>query len=214
MLFLVSQRKYQHNLCQSHGNANYTEWTCLSYHKEGIHIRYVPVVLQRWTAYNLCISKYTILNKDIINFMFLRNFGSSLPPVVWRRDNVLFMVFVCVCLRMVVSNAYCVVFFVLLFLCLVCPVLLVSLDCPFLTAPSVFSNVYLVFCRCFNAGTFDINRQQMQPPDKLPNMNHHQGFRIVIPPYPARRHHYLRPGDGLGNSVRRVWRYQRGNHIP
>ena len=28
-------------------------------------------------------------------------------------------------------------------LCLVCPMLPVSLDCPFLVAPSVFSNVYL-----------------------------------------------------------------------
>jgi hypothetical protein len=29
------------------------------------------------------------------------------------------------------------------FLCLVCPMLSVSLDCPFLIAPLVFSNVYL-----------------------------------------------------------------------
>jgi hypothetical protein len=44
--------------------------------------------------------------------------------------------------------AFCVVFFVVLcvfVLCLVYPMLLVSMDCPFLIAPSVFSNVYL-FC--------------------------------------------------------------------
>ena len=42
---------------------------------------------------------------------------------------------ICVCLRIVVSNTYCVVF-------LFC-MLPVSLDCPFLIARSVFSNVYL-----------------------------------------------------------------------
>jgi hypothetical protein len=45
------------------------------------------------------------------------------------------------------TTFYCVVFFVLFVfvLCLVYPMLPVSLDCPFLIAPSVFSNVYL-FC--------------------------------------------------------------------
>ena len=36
-------------------------------------------------------------------------------------------------------------------LCFVCPMLPVSLDCPFLIAPSVFSNVYLaLFIICWN----------------------------------------------------------------
>jgi len=41
---------------------------------------------------------------------------------------------------------FCVVFCVLFafVLCLVCPMLPESLDCPFLIAPSVFSNVYLL----------------------------------------------------------------------
>ena len=45
---------------------------------------------------------------------------------------------------MLISLVSCVVLFVLLVfvLCLVCPMLSVSLDCPFLIAPSVFSNVY------------------------------------------------------------------------
>jgi len=40
---------------------------------------------------------------------------------------------------------FCVVFFVLFVfvVCLVYPMLLVSLDCPFMIAPSAFSNVYL-----------------------------------------------------------------------
>ena len=56
----------------------------------------------------------------------------------------------CICLRKVMSNTYCVVFFVLFVtgLCLVYPMLPVSLDCSFLVAPSVFSNIYFrpVYC--------------------------------------------------------------------
>jgi hypothetical protein len=50
-------------------------------------------------------------------------------------------------LYIVVSNTYCVVF---CFVCLhlvVYPMLPVSLDCPFLIAPLVFSNVYLNYGR-------------------------------------------------------------------
>ena len=48
---------------------------------------------------------------------------------------------ICVRLRIVVSSTYCVVF--LCFVCLrpVYSMLPVSLDCPFLIAPSVFSNI-------------------------------------------------------------------------
>jgi hypothetical protein len=48
---------------------------------------------------------------------------------------------VCGCLCILVSNTYCV--FGVVFLLLVCPILPVSLDCPFVLSPSVFSNVYL-----------------------------------------------------------------------
>jgi hypothetical protein len=47
---------------------------------------------------------------------------------------------ICVCLRIVVSNTYCVVVFIVFALCFM---LTVYLDWPFLIAPSVFSNVYL-----------------------------------------------------------------------
>ena len=60
-------------------------------------------------------------------------FGSSLPPVDCRRARVLFQYMCCFCLRIVV---FC-------FLRLVYPILPVFLDCPFLIAHSVFSNVYL-----------------------------------------------------------------------
>ena len=48
---------------------------------------------------------------------------------------------------LVLSNTYCVVFlFVFVFvLCLACPMLPVSLDCPFLIAPTFFSNMYLQY---------------------------------------------------------------------
>ena len=52
---------------------------------------------------------------------------------------------ICVCLRIVVSNTYCVVFlFCLSSSCVPYPMLPVSIYCPFLIAPSVFSNVYLL----------------------------------------------------------------------
>ena len=50
---------------------------------------------------------------------------------------------ICVCLRIVLSSTYCVVF-LFGFLRLVYPLLPVSLDCPFFIAPSVFSNVYFI----------------------------------------------------------------------
>ena len=51
---------------------------------------------------------------------------------------------ICVCLRIVMSNTYCVVFFVFVFcLRLVYPVLPVSWDCPFLISLSGISNLYL-----------------------------------------------------------------------
>ena len=44
---------------------------------------------------------------------------------------------ICVCVRIVLSNTYCVVF-----LRLVHPMLTVSLDCTFVIAPSVLSDIY------------------------------------------------------------------------
>ena len=57
-----------------------------------------------------------------------------------------FIYAICDYLCMVVSNTYCVVFFVLFVfvLCFMYPISPVSLDCPFLIAPSVFSNVFLI----------------------------------------------------------------------
>ena len=57
----------------------------------------------------------------------------------------------CVCLRNMVFNTYCVVCFWFVFLCLVNPKLPVSLECPFVIAPSVFYSVYsyyMLFSLC------------------------------------------------------------------
>jgi hypothetical protein len=70
-------------------------------------------------------------------------------------------------------SVFCCDFFILfvIVMCLVCPILLVSLDCPFLIGPSVFSNVYLQpkcdkYCKCFqwshHARKHDINTYQDQ----------------------------------------------------
>ena len=48
------------------------------------------------------------------------------------------------CLLIVVSSTYCVVFlFCFTSSSVLCPTFNVSLDCPFFIAPSVFSNIYL-----------------------------------------------------------------------
>jgi hypothetical protein len=65
-------------------------------------------------------------------------FGSSLPPIVCGR---LMSYLRCLCLFAYIGVQHilsCV------FLGIVCPVLPVSLDCPFLIALSIFSNVYFL----------------------------------------------------------------------
>ena len=72
-------------------------------------------------------------------------FSSSLRPVDCRMARVLFILFT---LFLVVSThmVLCFFFFVIVFVFTKLPV---SLDCPFLIAPSVFSNVYLFPWKCF-----------------------------------------------------------------
>ena len=89
---------------------------------------------------------------------------SYLPPVICRRAHVLFTLFVFVYIEW--CPTYIVLYFCFVFLRLVCPMLPVSLDFPFLIAPSVFSNVYsdiyvFIYRSCFPSTfflglTFDI----------------------------------------------------------
>jgi len=70
-------------------------------------------------------------------------FGSSLPLVVCSRDYALFTLFLFVAYSGVQQILCCVFCFV----CrrLVYPMLPVSLDCLFLIAPLIFSNVYFIY---------------------------------------------------------------------
>ena len=70
-------------------------------------------------------------------------FSSSLPPIVCGKAYVLLMLFVFVCIQW--SPTHTVLCFCFVFLRLMYPMLPVSLDCPFVIAPSVFSNVYLQY---------------------------------------------------------------------
>ena len=67
-------------------------------------------------------------------------FGSSLSLVVCGRAHVLVVLFVFVSVWW--CQAHIVLWFCFVFLRLVYPVLPVSLDCPYLIVPSVFSKVY------------------------------------------------------------------------
>jgi hypothetical protein len=109
----------------------------------------------------LCVFTFWVPCGDVrYNFHIKSMFDSSLPSVVCWRAQILFMLLVfvwfvftfscllegsnlvyviSVYLHLVVSNTYCVVFL----FCLSSSMLPVSLDCPFLIAPSVFFNMYL-----------------------------------------------------------------------
>jgi len=79
---------------------------------------------------------------DVRYDFHIKTMLGSLPRVVCI-GFMSFLRYVCVCLRIVVSNTYCVVFFCLFVFCFVYPILPVSLDYPLFIAPVVFSDVYL-----------------------------------------------------------------------
>ena len=92
----------------------------------------------------LCVFTFWVPCCDIrYDFRIKSMFSSSLPPVICRRAHVLFTLFVFVCPWWCPINRVLCFYFVLL--SLVYPMLPVSLNCPFLIAPSVFSNHYLPY---------------------------------------------------------------------
>ena len=101
---------------------------------------------------------FTSCRKDRLCIWFVQSenkldkkFNSSLPLVACSRDHVLLTLFVLPAYSGVQHTLCCVFCFVCL--CLVYPKLTDSLDCPFLVALSVFSNVYL---QCiYSGGYFD-----------------------------------------------------------
>ena len=87
----------------------------------------------------LCVFMFWVPWCDVhYDFHVKTMFGSSLPSVVCRRAHVLFTLFVFVCASWCPRH---IMFVCFVCLCLVYPVLPVSLDCTFLIAPSIFSNV-------------------------------------------------------------------------
>jgi len=79
-----------------------------------------------------------MLSKRLV---FSSMFSSSLPPVVYGSVHVLLTLFLLACVLWCPTRI--VLCFCFVFLSLVYPMLPVSLNCPFLIAPSVvFSNVY------------------------------------------------------------------------
>jgi hypothetical protein len=88
----------------------------------------------------LCVFMFWVPWCDVhYDFHVKTMFVSSLPSVVCRRAHVLFTLFVFVCASWCPRH---IMFVCFVCLCLVYPVLPVSLDCTFLIAPSIFSNVY------------------------------------------------------------------------
>ena len=77
----------------------------------------------------------------IIHIRIKTMFGSSSPPIVCRRVHVLFTLVMFICVQWFPTHI--VLCFCLVFLHLVYHMLSLSLDCPFLIALSVFSNVYI-----------------------------------------------------------------------
>ena len=113
------------------------------------YINYTVVITVWLTAPWLTAPKYPYL-KWQWNFSFLRKCSSSTEKARIAH------VFSEACIAHVFSEAriahvfsvlYCVVYlcFVFVALCLVCLMFPVSLDCPFLTALSVFSDVYFLY---------------------------------------------------------------------
>ena len=92
----------------------------------------------------LCVFTFCVSCCDVsYDFRIKTMFGSFLPLVVYRRDNVLFMLFVLVCVYW--YHTHIVLYFSSS--CLVYPMQHVSLYCPFLIAPSVFSIIYYLHLR-------------------------------------------------------------------
>ena len=90
----------------------------------------------------IIICTLSLFGGDLYSYLLCKGslLGSSLPPVVCRRARVLFTLFVFVCIKWCLTHivvCVCVVCFRLVY-----PMLPVSLDCPLLIAPSMFSNIY------------------------------------------------------------------------
>ena len=90
---------------------------------------FLQLFVKRFMSYLFCLC--LLRGGDIpLDLSMNRMFCTSLAPLDCRRAPVLFMLFVFIC---------CLVSLRIVF-----PIFSVSMDCPFLIAPSAFSKVYLI----------------------------------------------------------------------
>jgi hypothetical protein len=113
------------------------------------HLSYLylcrPIILV-FCVVLFCVFTFWVPCCDVrYDFRIKTMFGLFLPPVVCRRAHVLFTLFVFVCVKWCPTQLCCVFVLFVFVLCLVFTMLHVSMDCPFLIAPSVFSNVSFKF---------------------------------------------------------------------
>ena len=104
-----------------------------------------------WPLYVLFVFVFWLLIIPLVpsnDFRIEKMLGSSLPPFVCGRTHVLFTLFVFSCVFWYPAHIV-LCFFVLFVLCLVYSMLPVSLDFPFLVAPSVFYNVFSIYLEKF-----------------------------------------------------------------
>jgi len=103
-------------------------YTCINI--ELLTLREPPVLL--------CVFTFWVPCCDVrYDFCITMMLSSSLSPVVCRRVHIVFTLFACVCVQWCKSHIVLFCLFRLMY-----PMLPVSLDCPFLISPSVFSYVY------------------------------------------------------------------------
>ena len=104
-----------------------------------------PLKFRSWQfvfCTTLCNTRLSMTCSGLL--VFSRNSGSSTDKPfasTWVHSRCLVGSVLLICLAFCVVLWFCVFF--AFCLCLVCPMLQVSLNCLFLIAPSVFSNVYL-----------------------------------------------------------------------
>jgi hypothetical protein len=139
MVEVMSASTYVCQVVQATGTSKYTtscpQWFLIEQRKQILNLttyssralKFIPgflvgSVLLMFLAicmFLLCVFAFWILWCGVrCDFRINTMFGSSLPPVLWGSDHVLFPLFVCVYLPIVVSNTDCAVyFFVLSILC-------------------------------------------------------------------------------------------------
>jgi hypothetical protein len=105
-----------------------------------------------------CTKRKLGSNNWTVKVLFFRQWSLSYLWLDYQLFCIVLICFVCLSLSCVLYAQCCLflwivhtwlflrfsLMFIYFVLCLVCPMLPVSLDCPYLIVPSVFSNVYLL----------------------------------------------------------------------